>query len=143
MSRTPPREDHFLFLGCRFLKGVSYHQCCEIKVWCAKCLVFAPSDCSYRSRHSTGVVGPSCSCPAPQGSRSLPALVLHALLQTLSHRFSFFPSFSCFSCLSLLLTDHCLRFCPERGSPFSRKQSASGLLEPCQWCLRNHLSFAV
>lgn len=72
--RPPPREDHFLFLGCRFLKGVSYHQCCEIKVWCAKCLVFAQSDCSYRSCRALLL------SPLPECSKSPPALPFNALL---------------------------------------------------------------
>lgn len=104
MSCTPPKGGPLLFSWLPFLKGVSYHRCCEIKVWCAKCLVFAPSDYSCRSRHSLESLGPPLVTPPPglQVSACLcpscSAAVLSLAPQAASHGHSLFP-FSCFSCL--------------------------------------------
>lgn len=106
MSYTPHPEGGLLpFSWLPALKGMSYHQCCEIKVWCAKCLVFAQSDCSYRSRHSSQLLGPPAVTP-PRSAPGLRPLPLPAPLQPSAmqpqapgHGCSFLPLFSCFSCL--------------------------------------------
>lgn len=120
MSCTPPpREDHFLFLGCRFLKGVSYHQCCEIKVWCAKCLVFAQSDCSYRSRHSPVLPHPAPTKSPPHSALSLcSATPPGETPPPTPPSVCSFPPFSCFSCLSLLLPDPLPEVLTRKRAPF-------------------------
>lgn len=69
MSCTPPKGGPLPF---SWLKVVNYHQCCEIKVWCAKCFVL------HRMIVAIGLAfGPSC-CGHPRAP-SLPTSALHIL----------------------------------------------------------------
>lgn len=122
MSCTPPKGGPLPFSWLPFPKGVSYHQCCEIKVWCAKCLVFAQSDYSYRSRHSLELWGPpAATLPPSAPSLRLPrpscsAAVLSHAPTAPSHRCLLFH---CSLALAAFPAQqrHCLRFGPERA-PF-------------------------